>query len=211
MTSIHSMSRSIAVCLAMGFGIAGTAQAEVIGFDAGADFSQAPYNVGLGENNQAGYVFDRFLYDPTQGPVAGSSPGVATRGTAQVAASPIVADTVSTFLSGSRISDDMIFGGPFTSFETPAQAQVDNDFAFLGLKFQLDDGVHFGYAELNDFTLARFAYQSEPGAAIQTGQALDAAMPGNQASPVPAPSGVPFFCLGLGLIAWTWSRGRRHS
>ncbi|RJS93574.1 hypothetical protein [Salinisphaera sp. Q1T1-3] len=199
--------RGMGVVAALGLGTM-SAHASVIGFDTPADFSGAPYQVTLGETADAGYVFDRFLFDPAAGRDGGSSPGVATLGSALISASPIAADTLNTYLEGTSIRDDMVFGGPFEAFDEPAQALTDDDFAFLGFKFLLEDGTHFGYAELSDFTLKRFAYQSTPDTAITTGAAIDQRLPGHDVNPVPTPAGVWFFGAGIALIGWARWRKR---
>lgn len=96
----------------------------------------------------------------------------------------------------------------FASFEDPASVPSFNFFGpFLGLQFLLDDGIHFGYAEIgNSNTLLSFAYNSVVGEGIVTGAPIDAGLPPVD---VPEPSTLALFALALGLLGFGAARTRR--
>ncbi len=89
-----------------------------------------------------------------------------------------------------------------TAFPDPATVPFTFGGTFVGLQFELDDGTHFGYAEVGSFqgsTLFRFAYESEPGVGILTGATIDTPI-----AAVPEPSALAllsFGLLGLGFMA----------
>lgn len=84
----------------------------------------------------------------------------------------------------------------FDSFSTATAVQSFQFFGpYIGLKFLLDDEVHYGYAHISDLnTLVSYAYNSVAGGGIVTGEAISAP------TAVPEPSSLAMFGLGLGLI-----------
>lgn len=194
-----------ALAAALGFGAIATAQAAVIGASPNADISTTPYTISFGDSNQATYTF------VGNGNGFGSNPvSVSTGGTALVASvGPPFFPTAqpTSYFANASIGPDTFVN--FTAFQSPTPVDASSTDTFLGLKFFLDDGVHYGYAEVFGFgasgyspTLVSFAYESAPGMAILTGAAPAAVA-------VPEPSGLAIFGLGLGLAGLGLARRRR--
>lgn len=166
------------VCLLAGaailVGAISTAQAGVIVTNSNVDFSTAPTTVTL-SGGLASYTFTYLGYDGSSYTVD----SVATGGNALVNSSsfPGPGEQPIPFSAGTDIGNNGYT--TFTAFPGGAGIAYSIADVFIGLFFTLNDGGHYGYAELAGPTLVRFAYESSPGTPITTGAA---------ATPVPEPS-----------------------
>ncbi|MEO8810336.1 MAG: PEP-CTERM sorting domain-containing protein [Rhodanobacter sp.] len=199
-----------ALSAALGFGMTTTAQATVIGGTPNVNVATSPYTISFGDSDQATYTISG------AGDVGfgGNPVAVSTGGTALVASlGPPFYDPAqpTSYFEGSSIGPDTFVN--FTAFPSPTPVNFSSTDTFLGLKFFLDDGVHYGYAEVYGYgvndgglvyspTLVSFGYESEPGVAILTGAAPTGVA-------VPEPSGLAIFGLGLGIAGLGLARRRR--
>lgn len=193
-----------ALCLA---GSAVTAQASIIGATPNTNFANSPVTFSLGSET---YTFSN---DPSQfSPIF-----VMTGGSAEVTlfGTPPNQPPSPGGVGGAGQLLPTFQGilGPQTysygSFSIATAIPSFNFFGpYIGLKFLLDGQVHYGYAGFanQDTTLVSYAYNSVPGAGIVTGEAITAGP-----TPVPEPSSLAMFGLGLGLIGMAAGWLRRRS
>ena len=171
------------------------AQAEVVGFKPNADLSAAPFTFSFG-NGAASYTFSN---SGVVGGFFGFSrfPAVTTGGTATIASNgaPFFdPPQPATFFTGAR---SPFFGegtqlAQYLSYDAPAKINAETD-SYLGLRFTLDDGVHFGFARLSQLTLFDYAYNTTPGEGVQATTNFA------PISAVPVPAALPL--LGFGIAA----------
>jgi hypothetical protein len=148
-----------------------------------ADFSSMPYTISFG-GGAATYTFT-YINDGL------TADAVSTGGAAQVNS-----------LLGAPIPFELgtpIGGNGYDSFVAlPSPADILYSIAedSIGLKFQLPDGVHFGYVTTIGPEVIQYGYNDAPGASIATGAAA------------PEPATWVMFIVGLGVMgAW----GRRSA
>lgn len=186
-------ARGLALALALVAGGIGGAQAAVISTAANAPLTSAPATVSFGDG-MATYTFTA-----VSGAATGNGPGaaVATGGTALVSS---FFGAVTDFGAGSTIDANGLYG--FSAF--PSAAVIPNSPAndFIGLAFTLQDGLHYGYAQVFGPTLVGYAYESVPGVGIVTG-----AM-GTPTGTTPVPEPATFALLGAGLAGLAAVRRR---
>lgn len=187
----------------------GAAQASVLGATATTNFADTPASITFGSADQAGYTFSPYLLNPSLGEGGGVVPGVSTQGSAQVSVSPLEDTVANAFPEGLSLSGDSYFGTPYAAQPDTAETLLTADYPYLGLAFTLEDGIHYGYAEIEDMTLTRYAYESDPGAAITTGAAIEGDLPSSGVNPVPSPASWGMFGLGALLIGAGTLRRRR--
>lgn len=163
--------------------LAGPARAAVVETTADQTLGAQPFAISFG--GAATYAFTLATAAQT-----GNGPGaaVSTLGTAQV--SSFFGD-IADFSAGSTISGTgQIYG--FSAFPPPPTVIPNSPSEdFIGLAFTLNDGVHYGYAEVDGPELVSYAYQSTPGAAIVTAEAVA----------VPEPASIALLVAGIGAIA----------
>lgn len=105
----------------------------------------------------------------------GPGAAVATGGTARVASFGGVPDDVS---SGAIIDGAL----SYLAFTTPTAIPFSVFEDYIGLSFQLADGVHYGFAEVNGPSLLGFGYETVANTAITT-----TAFGATPTTPVPEP------------------------
>jgi hypothetical protein len=76
----------------------------------------------------------------------------------------------------------------FSAFPSPAGILFSNGLVSIGLKFELSDGVHFGYATVFGPEVVQYGYNATPGAPIGTGAAA------------PEPATWVMLIMGLGAL-----------
>jgi hypothetical protein len=154
------LPRSVAaLCLAAGIGLAAEANAEaaLVFFYPGADFSSTPYTISFG-GGLATYTFTDISSTSTD-PLAVDA--VSTGGTGMVNAfgAPV------SFQLGSVIGDT---GYPFAAFPTAAGIAFSLAETSIGLEFSLPDGVHYGFATTLGPEVVAYGFNSTPGGFIAT-------------------------------------------
>lgn len=193
------------------FGSISTAQATILGSSPEIDFKDASTSFSIGDATY-NLFNDSTRFDQVS---------ISTEGSAQIlllGTPPNVPNVPGSLRAGTSLPTRSTVLGPrdfsFKSFETATSvASISGDVPFLGLKFSLDDGIHYGYAQLdNSNTLLSFAYNDAPGGSIDTGAAIEAPIDGpNGATPVPEPSSLGIIALALGLIGFGVAGTRRRS
>ena len=204
--TIRSSFKPVFVAAAMLTLSAPVASAAVVGFilDTGISLA-APYTIA--QRDEVSYTFSdagrggRFFGFPI--------PAVSTTGSATVASlgEPFFdPPQPSTYFTdeGRRPFFDSALLGEFLSYDLPTAIEAEFD-SYLGLRFELDDGVHFGFARVTGLSLFEFAYETEAGLGIQAGPGPYAAIP-DAPSPVPLPASLPLAAAGLAVLAWVARR-----
>jgi hypothetical protein len=161
------------------------ANAGVIITNENVDFSTSPFMVVLG-GGLASYTFAYLGYDGSTYTVD----SVATGGNALVNSSgfPGPGQQPIPFSGGTDIGNNGY--DTFTAFPVGAGIAYSIADDFIGLFFTLNDGQHYGYAEVAGATLVRFAYETDIGTPITTGA---------DATPVPEPSSWAIMASLLGI------------
>ena len=151
-----------------------------------ADFSAAPFTITLGSGiDVATYTFS----------VIPENDGV-TIDQVSTGGDGLVSSFVSTpvpYQSGILIDAD----SKFLAFPSPAPILYSVSLDNIGLKFQLPDGVHFGYVTTFGPEVLQYGYNQTPGGAIATG------------SSVPEPATWAMLLVGLGALEIA-ARARRN-
>ncbi len=143
--------------LALGLAWANGAHAAVISFTPNAALSATPTAISFG--NAADYAFTAAATN--NGPGA----AVVTSGTSTVSS---FLGAVADFSIGAAINQTgQLYS--FSAFPTPAVIPFSTANDFIGLAFNLADGLHYGYAQVAGPTLVNYAFESTPGATILTG------------------------------------------
>lgn len=179
----------------------GGAQAAVVGLSPNADLGAGPFTISLG-GGAASYTFADSGEPGAFGPDFGTLPSVQTGGTATVASlgppffTEFEPSTYFTDPGRAPFFDDALLGA-FVAYPVAESISADVD-SFIGLRFELADGVHFGFARLAGLTLFDFAYETEAGAGIQAGPGPYAPVPG--VAPIPLPAGLPLLAAALGAL-----------
>lgn len=174
------------------------ANAGVIITHQNVDFSASPFTVTLG-GGLASYTFTYLGYDGSTYTVDSVSTGgnalVNSLGFPGPGQQPIP------FSAGTDIGNNGY--DIFTAFPMGAGIAYSIADDFIGLSFMLNDGQHYGYAEVAGPTLVRFAYESTPGTPIATGA---------DATQVPEPSSWAMMAGMLGIAgAVSFYRRRRQA
>lgn len=180
----------------------GVAQANVIQLTPDADLGQ-PYTVSLADG-AAQYIFSsrNTLFDR---PI-----GVATAGSAEVLSlgEPFNDPPQPTsYFPNQAFGPDE--GGQYVSYnDRIGRISSSTGDVYIGLRYLLDDGFHYGYARVAGIIdgsfmprLISFGYQTTPNTAIVTGETPPA--------DVPEPSAFGLLAAGLGLLALGWRRRMR--
>ena len=159
------MRLAVAAAAAAGLAFAGSASAAVVSFTPNRPLTATPFPVTF--DAASGYAFTAAS--------TGNGPGaaVATSGTARGSG---CFGGVSDFSSGASIDQNGETYG-FSAFPSAAVIPFSASDDYIGLAFNLADGVHYGYAEVAGSSLVRYAYETMAGATILTGAAGAAAVP----------------------------------
>lgn len=179
------------------------ANATVVGISPNADLTDTPYTIDL-ENGAAVYTFSN---SGVNGGFFGNLlPAVQTGGSAMVASDgpPFHTDfepaTYFTDPGRQPFIDDSLLA-TFTDYGLPTPFDAETD-SFVALRFELSDGVHFGFARIAGLTLYDFAYETDPGVGIQAELGPFASLPG-----VPEPATI--LLLGSGILGVARLRRRK--
>ncbi|HET7315635.1 PEP-CTERM sorting domain-containing protein, partial [Salinisphaera sp.] len=174
----------------------GTATATAIKVTPNADLT-SPYRLTLGDNGPS-YIFS------SRNTLFNKPIGVTTQGSALIASlgEPFYdPPQPSGYFPNQTFGPDD--GLSYTGYNSrTGHISTSTADVYIGLKFLLDDGYHYGYAEVvgSDATGANFrprllsyGYQTTAGTAITTGE-------GSAAAPVPEPASWGMALLALLLI-----------
>lgn len=184
-------SAALAAAVSLG-GFIPAAQASIIGASPNANLSGSPFTINI--QDQASFTFyaNGNLYNGIDVTTGGS--GLVTS-----IGQPFNPEPQPTsFKRGAPIGDYKLAG--FAGYSSPATIPFTFGGTFLGLKFTLSDGIHFGYVKVGTFktpTLFQYAYNSVVGESIATGAPITQPLP---TTAVPAPPMVLLFALGLSLL-----------
>lgn len=202
MTRCNRTLASITAVLALA--ATGAASASVIKLTPNADLA-APYTVAVGDG-AASYTFSS-RNTPFDRPI-----GVSTTGTGEVLSfgEPFYDPPQPTSYFPNQAFGPAE-GGTYVGYnDRTGRISSSTGDVYIGLRYALDDGLHYGYARVAGYfdnvfdpTLISFGYQTTPDTAITTGE-----MPES----VPEPSAIGMLLAGLGLIGGLlWRRRRQHS
>lgn len=147
--------------------MSGPASAAVVSVTAGRPLTATPVPVPVSFDPASAIAFTAAS--------TGNGPGaaVATSGTAKVSS---FGGAVTEFSVGSAI-DQAGELYSFSAFPTATVLPFSAADDYIGLSFNLADGVHYGYAEVAGSTLVSYAYQTTAGATILTGAVSASAVP----------------------------------
>ncbi len=198
-----TLAAGIAATL-LGFtGLVTSAQAAIIGATPDADLLDSPFTFTFGDSDQASYTFS------SDGPAGfGEEPiSVSTGGSALVFATNFTGQPPA-FSEGTLFDENpgLLLASP-EAFPDGTTVGFTSGGGFVGLQFTLEDGIHFGYAEVDSFpssTLLSFAFESEAGVGIRAGAPIDRPI-----NVVPEPSTLALFSLGL--VGLTFAARRRQN
>ena len=197
MRQLVVLARITAAAAAVALSAVG-AHAAVVGLSPNADLGAAPFTIDLGT---ASYTFGdsgetgRFSGVPI--------PSVTTGGSAEVLfMSRIFGGQVARFSTGgnaTRFIEDARSNEEYRAADD-VTLNLENP-VYIGLRFDLDDGQHFGFARIGGLSLLDFAYETDPGVGIQTQAGPFEAIP-EAPAPIPVPASLPLLGIGLaGLVA----------
>lgn len=203
--------KPLAIAAALGLGVlfAGTASATVVYSAPNADLT-SPYTISFG-GGQASYTFssEKRDFGEVTGPIL-----ISTGGTGLVASLGFPfydSPHPSSYNSGAMIGSETL--AQFDAYSSPAAIDYSSTDTFVGLKFTLSDGIHYGYAEVTGYRgingslayapiLYDYAYETTPGKTIfATGI--------NPVNPVPEPAELGMFGFGVLLIGMCLGLRRR--
>ncbi|GIL39844.1 hypothetical protein [Roseiterribacter gracilis] len=188
--------RGLALLLLVG----GTAHAELITTRPHGTFSSRPLTLDIG-GGAASYSFSSAAASERSiAPV-----GISTGGTARVASygAPFYdPPRPASYIGPGIIADDTL--AMYVAYPATVAIPFSNARIFLGLQFELRDGVHFGYAELFDMTLVTFAYETIAGQKVIVG-----ADPSDPPA-VPEPSSIALLASALSIVAFRSLRQTRR-
>jgi PEP-CTERM motif len=179
---------SAAAALAIGFcalPMAGVEAKNVV-ISPDADFSSMPYTISFG-GAAATYTFT-YVNDGL------TADAVSTGGSALVNS---ILGTPIPFGLGTPIGDNGYES--FIAFPSPADILYSVSEDSIGLKFDLPDGVHFGYVTTLGPEVIQYGFNDTPGASIATGAAA------------PEPATWVMLILGLGFLGALARPGAKKS
>ena len=182
--------------LALLLGSQAGAHAALISASVNQTLSGAPISVSF--NGVGGFQF-------TAGST-GYGPGaaVATTGTGKVTT---LFGAVTDFAQGSSIDATGLF--TFAGYPSPAAIPFSAADDFIGLSLVLNDGVHYGYAEVNGPSLVGVGFESVAGATVQTGD-TGAGTGISVTVATPEPASLALLATGLAMLT-TRRRGSRRA
>lgn len=203
-----AFAKLLAAALLMAGGIA-TAHAGIIGATPNIDFANSSTTIAIGT---ATYTFSNDSSQFNQVSVMTGGSGQVTLFGGAIPNSPHSPGGVGGDFSLPVYTN--IFGPAtyqYDSFSTATQSPSFNFFGpYFGLKFLLDGDFHYGYAYITgQNTLVSYAYNSVADAGIVTGEAIDSPI-STGPTPVPEPSSLGIFGLGLGLVGLISVAARRR-
>jgi hypothetical protein len=182
------------------FGVMATAQASIVSGTSDIDFSNDTYTLNLADG-AASYSFAN-----------GGSSGfgdfnaaIKSNNSDSLVATnpPILGGGPATYFTGDRspyIGPDLLaIFKPIDSFEVGDYSGNDT---FFGLAFNLDDGTHYGYAEVAGTQFLGYGYQTVAGEGIRAGAMAPVA--------VPEPGSLGMLSAGLVLIGVGAAAARRR-
>ena len=198
--------RTGALALAAAAGLATASQAAVVGLTPGVDLGLGAYVFTVG-GGAASYTFSDSGVSDAFG--FGTLPAVRTGGTGTVASlgAPFFdPPRPSTFFTdeGRRPTFGPGSLGVFLGYLLPAVIDATTD-SYVGLKFTLGDGDHYGFARLAGLSLSEIAYETVAGVAIDARPGPYGAIP----AAVPLPASLPL--LFAGVTAFGAVRVRRRT
>lgn len=163
----------------------GPANAALIVQTPDTSFASSPATITLGTGS--------FIFSDIAGALPGNPPAaVSTTGSAMVTS---ILGGVADFEAGATIDQTKELYS-FAAFPTPTVIPYSAADDFIGLDFDLDGSLHYGYAEVDGTELVSYAYQSLPNTGVVTGAA------------VPEPA--TFAVFGAGLIGLVAVKRRRR-
>ena len=179
-----------AAALALGLCAMTSVHATVISGTPNVYFSNSIYTLDL--------VGDAASYSFTQGAAdgfGGFNAAVKTGGSALLGANPpIFGGAPASYFTGPRapfIDGSLAAFAAFDTFTTIPFSSVDT---YLALAFDLDDGRHYGYAEISGLQFISYGYESVAGQGIQAGAMA------SEPIGVPEPGALAMLSLGLLMI-----------
>lgn len=193
--TIKALAKALALAGAL-TAVASAAVAAVVGISPGADLGAGDFTIDLGG---ASYAFGNS--GVRDGFFGNFLPSVRTGGTATVSSltffTPVQPSTYFTDVGRQPFVDEFLLGS-YVAYEAPVAINAITD-SFVALRFELGDGVHFGFARLAGLTLFDFAYETVAGTGVLAVPGPYAPIPGP--APIPLPAGMPLLAAGLGALA----------
>ena len=95
----------------------------------------------------------------------------------------------------------MVYGAGdlYLGYADPTNIRFSLNDTFIGLAFQIADGIHYGFARFDGTTLLSYGYETVAGQSVVAGSEFTGPIAGPVA--VPEPASIAIFGLGLAGLA----------